>query len=241
MTTWENTDSIERVDNLTVTSDTAYERVTNDLKIEDTRDDGSLKQNTAWLVDEIPNISFIDIADTFLESKKTLADKAGQVLIVGNSGKSIETKHIEYFKDIIYKYSSSDMSLSGEETIPFSSTDLSSDNTWKFESNWNGIKILEDWLYRISFCWWINVWDGTRFRIWVYSPTYSIWLPYLQEQLDWINNNTIMMWWKSLTRVFHSWETIRLRLWTDATSCTVYAWDTLLQLEYIRTEPIWLH
>lgn len=91
MTTWESIDNeIERVDNLTVTSDAAYERVTNDLKMEDTRDDGSLKQNTAWLVDEIPNISFIDIADVFLESKKTLADKAGYVLIVWTDGKSIE-------------------------------------------------------------------------------------------------------------------------------------------------------
>lgn len=92
MTTWENTDSIdiERVDNLTITSDAAFERVTSDLKMEDERDRWYLKQNTAWLVQEIPNISFLDIWDTFLETKKTLADKAGYVLIVWTNGKSIE-------------------------------------------------------------------------------------------------------------------------------------------------------
>lgn len=90
MTTWENTDSINESENLIVTSDAAFERVTNDMKMEEERDVGSLKQNTAWLVDEIPNISFLDIADVFLKSKKTLADKAGYVLIVWADGKSIE-------------------------------------------------------------------------------------------------------------------------------------------------------
>lgn len=90
MTTWENTDSINESENLIVTSDAAFERVTNDMEMEEERDVGSLKQNTAWLVDEIPNISFLDIADVFLKSKKTLADKAGYVLIVWADGKSIE-------------------------------------------------------------------------------------------------------------------------------------------------------
>lgn len=90
MTTWENTDSINESENLMVTSDAAFERVTNDMKMEEERDVGSLKQNTAWLVDEIPNISFLDIWDTFLETKKTLADKAGYVLIVWTDWKSIE-------------------------------------------------------------------------------------------------------------------------------------------------------
>lgn len=90
MTTWENTDSINESENLIVTSDAAFERVTNDFKMEEERDVGSLKQNTAWLVDEIPNISLLDIWDTFLETKKTLADKAWYVLVVWTNGKSIE-------------------------------------------------------------------------------------------------------------------------------------------------------
>lgn len=84
MTQWGNTD------NLLITEDWAYERVTNNIKMEDENDDGYLKQNTAWLVQEIPNISFLDIADTFLETKKTLANKAGYVLVVWTNGKSIE-------------------------------------------------------------------------------------------------------------------------------------------------------
>lgn len=93
MITWENTDSIDNIkesDDIVVTSDAAFQRVTNDEKFSDEQWDGYLKQNTAWLVQEIPNISFIDIWDTFLETKKTLADKAGYVLVVWTNGKSIE-------------------------------------------------------------------------------------------------------------------------------------------------------
>lgn len=93
MITWENTDKledVERVDNVTITSDAAFERVTNNEEMINENNWWFLKQNTAWLVQEIPNISFIDIWDTFLETKKTLADKAGYVLIVWTNGKSIE-------------------------------------------------------------------------------------------------------------------------------------------------------
>lgn len=89
MTELENIDNI-KAENVTVTSDAAFERVTSDMKMEDSKDNWYLQQNTAWLVQEIPNISILDIADTFLKSKKTLADKAGYVLIVWADGKSIE-------------------------------------------------------------------------------------------------------------------------------------------------------
>lgn len=83
-TQWENTE------NLIVTSDAMFERVTNNEKMEEEERVGSLRQNTAWLVDEIPNISFLDIWDTFLETKKTLANKAWYILVVWQNGKSIE-------------------------------------------------------------------------------------------------------------------------------------------------------
>lgn len=89
MTTWESIDN-ENMENVTVTSDAAFERVTSDEHFEDERGEGFLKQNTSWLVQEVPNISFLDIADTFLETKKTLSDKAGYVLVVWQNGKSIE-------------------------------------------------------------------------------------------------------------------------------------------------------
>ena len=89
MTTWESTDN-ENMENVTVTSDAAFERVTSDEHFEDEKGEGFLKQNTSWLVQEVPNISFLDIADTFLETKKTLSDKAGYVLVVWQNGKSIE-------------------------------------------------------------------------------------------------------------------------------------------------------
>ncbi len=90
MTTWENIDNIEYGENVTVTSDVAFERVTNDESFSEERNWGYLQQNTSWLVQEIPNISFLDIWDTFLETKKTLADKGWYVLIVWKSGRSIE-------------------------------------------------------------------------------------------------------------------------------------------------------
>ena len=90
MTTWESIDSVERTDNLIVTSDAAFERVSSNEHFENERGEWFLKQNTSWLVQEVPNISFLDIADTFLETKKTLSDKAGYVLVVWENGKSIE-------------------------------------------------------------------------------------------------------------------------------------------------------
>lgn len=90
MTELENTDNIEYNENVTVTSDAAFERVTSDLKMEEWQKEWYLQQNTAWLTQEIPNISFLDIADTFLVTKKTLADKAWYVLVVWTDGKSIE-------------------------------------------------------------------------------------------------------------------------------------------------------
>ena len=89
MTTWENIDNTD-MENVTVTSDVAFERVTSDEHFVEEGEKSFLKQNTAWLVQEIPNISFLDIWDTLLETRKTLADKAGYVLVVWQNGKSIE-------------------------------------------------------------------------------------------------------------------------------------------------------
>ena len=79
MTTWESTDNVEVMDNVTITSDAAYERVTSDEHFEEEKNWWYLQQNTSWLVQEIPNIAFIDIADTMLESKKTLYDRENWV------------------------------------------------------------------------------------------------------------------------------------------------------------------
>ncbi len=92
MITWESIDSTYNTttENIIVTSDETFERVTSDIKMDYSEESWYLKQNTAWLVDEVPNISFLDIWDTFLETNKTLADKANYVLVVWANGKSIE-------------------------------------------------------------------------------------------------------------------------------------------------------
>lgn len=89
MTTWESIDNVD-MENVTVTSDVAFERVTSDEHFVEEPKGWYLQQNTSWLVQEIPNISFLDIWDIFLETKKSLSDKAGYVLIVWQEGKSIE-------------------------------------------------------------------------------------------------------------------------------------------------------
>lgn len=53
-------------------------------------DENWIEQNTSWLVQDIPNISFLDIWDTLLESKKTLYARAWAKLIVWKASKSIE-------------------------------------------------------------------------------------------------------------------------------------------------------
>ena len=120
MTTWESTDNVEVMDNITITSDAAYERVTSDEHFEEEKNWGYLQQNTSWLVQEIPNIAFIDIADTMLESKKTLYDRENWILRVWEKGRSIEVQP----QDTVTLLMNADynISQSWEHYIEFDST-----------------------------------------------------------------------------------------------------------------------
>ena len=165
MTTWENTDSL---DNVTVTSDAAFERVTSDIKMEEWEDWWYLRQNTAWLVQEIPNISFLDIADTLLESNKTLHGKENWIVRVWLNAKSIETQPQD---TVTLKLTSNPTYTSFPATVHFDSSISSLNNTvCEIDSNdtWK-INILEDWYYRISYWWTIDPWNATYFTIWVWT------------------------------------------------------------------------
>lgn len=188
MTTWENIDNeIERVDNLTVTSDTAYERITNDLKIEDTRDDGSLKQNTAWLVQEIPNISFLDISDTMLESKKTFHGREYWNIIIWKEGKSVEAQPQDIW---IYWDVKQDTNTWLKTLAEFQEYTAWSNNIC-FENNsgMSWYKILRDWIYKIAFSFWIDNIANTAADIW-----HSI---VISRGGSLIFLNTWMYWWTS--------------------------------------------
>lgn len=152
MTTWESIDNVN-MDNVTVTSDEAYERVTSDEHFDEERNWGFLQQNTSWLVQEIPNISFLDIADTMLENHKTLYDRENWILRVGKKGRSIEAQP----QDTVT------LTLNENYTIPLWRRYIefdSSISSWNYtvcmpQDTWNirSVKILQTWYYIISYWW----------------------------------------------------------------------------------------
>lgn len=222
MTTWENTDSIERVDNLTITSDAAYERVTSDLKMEDERDWWYLKQNTAWLVQEIPNISILDIADTMLESKKTLSGRANWNVVVGSAGKSIEVipqdiVTLKMNESVIYDIFPAWIEF-GDSIISWDTTmTLDSDDNWKIE-------ILQDWYYKISYWWTIDPGTNTAFSIWVWNI--------VRDEYDWGSYGIMMSWWRSISNVYlEKWDYVYLDI-LASDDVTVYQDYTYLEIQF---------
>lgn len=153
MTTWENTDSINESENLTVTSDAAFERVTNDFKMEEETAWWYLKQNTAWLVQEIPNISFLDIADTMLENKKTLHNRNNWNVVVWKKGKSIEVIPQWYWE--IYLSSAITVSWS-KDFVPLTWSAQATDEEDCLEivmnNSWESYaKVKREWYYVMKY------------------------------------------------------------------------------------------
>lgn len=210
MTTWESTDNME---NITITSDAAYERVTSDEHFEDEKNWWYLQQNTAWLVQEIPNISFLDVSDTMLESQKTLYDRENWVLRVGKAGRSIEAQP----QDTILLRLDSDQSYwpYTDAWIPFDS-DVSSlnyttckpDNTYMF--NWYKVKILQTWYYNISYWWTLNVWTSEVVRVSVESNSWRITYDYFR----WTNLPEILSWWKTIPNIkLNEWDIVWMKIY----------------------------
>lgn len=215
MTTWESTDKIDN-ENLTVTSDTAFERVTSDEHFEDERNWGYLQQNTSWLVQEVPNISFIDIADTMLESKKTLYDRENWIIRVGKAWRSIEAQP----QDIVTFSIDADYTVaSGERYIEFDSSTSSMHYTvCKPTQEWvtYTVEILESWYYVISYGWSIERNSATDITISV--GTYWNPIQYIvTERNKGSSLPDIMSWWKYVPNVLlNKWDKICMRI--DANS-----------------------
>lgn len=209
MTTWENIDS---TDNVTVTSDEAFERVTSDIKDEYTESDGSLKQNTAWLINEIPNISILDISDFLIENKKTLYDRQNWNIVVGKAGRSIEAQpqDIWIYRDVVNE-------LQSWLWTPKFNTYIKWSNNTCFGSNatlpWMWVfQIKEKWIYRVSYSFSISDISGLASWIWRYIMRLESWwtLHSINEQFYW-------NWW--------SWWAA---MWISDYSAS---WDTHLELE----------
>lgn len=174
MTTWENTDSINESESLIVTSDAAFERVNNDFKMEEEKDWWFLKQNTAWLVQEIPNISFVDVADTMLESKKTLYDRKNWNVVVWMSWKSIETQPQD-----IWIYSNIKTNII---------------------HNWFWIASFNDYIAWSKYCFieWANKeWYQINIK-WIYEIAYSFCMYNIGASATWIWRHIVVYRWNNI-------------------------------------------
>ena len=213
MTTWEN---IDNMDNVTITSDEAFERVTSDEHFEEEKNWGYLQQNTSWLVQEIPNISFLDIADTMLESNKTLYDRENWIIRVGKAGRSIEAQP----QDIVTLNMDADYTVSSwEHYIEFDSS-LSSQNytVCKPNQDWNifNVEILESGRYIISYWYELTTHSSTYITISVCLYTGTPIVTTLNEDRYKGNLMEILSWWKYIPNVLlNKWEKVCMRIKSD--------------------------
>ena len=229
MTTWESIDN-ENMENVTVTSDAAFERVTSDEHFEDERGEGFLKQNTSWLVQEVPNIAFLDIADTMLENKKTLYNRENWVLRVGRAGRSIEAQP----QDIVTFSIDEDYTVpSGEHYIEFDSS-VSSQNYTVCKPSQQGniytVEILETWYYVISYWWGIDTGSATDIKISVWiegNPVvYLVYDRYKDSSLP-----EIMSWWKYVPNVLlNKWDKLCMRI--DPNSSVTIQQGTYFNIQF---------
>lgn len=238
MTTWESTDNVD-MENVTVTSDAAFERVASDEHFEDERDWGYLKQNTSWLVQEIPNIAFLDIADTMLESQKTLYNRKNWNIVVGKAWKSIEAQPQDLARLVSTQSSYTATSL--DFTIPFNDIEIPSGEdelnikTFDFENN--GVKILIPWVYRISYWWMIDPWvDCIYLNVWLYRNGAYV-TSDLHEGVGtmW----SAISWWRSISLNCAAWDVLTLHVvaqWDYPTVHLTYndSRFTYLEVQYIQ-------
>jgi len=225
MTTWESIDNTD-MENVIVTSDEAFERVTSDESFIDEWEKWFLKQNTAWLVQEIPNISFLDVADTLLETKKTLADKAGYVLVVWQSGKSIEVLR----QDSINIWLWEDKNISTTPALVQLDTWTITDDSDKIEVDqqhvWR-INILMSWYYRISYGWTIDALSATQLTVEIYNKNDKV----TWEIYSWISGK--LSWWRTLSLSLNEWDYLYMRVDANG-SIKVCQEYTYLEIQYIR-------
>ena len=230
MTTWENIDKTNSLDNVTVTSDEAFERVTSDIKDEYTESDGSLKQNTAWLINEIPNISILDISDFLIENKKTLYDRQNWNIVVGKAGRSIEAQPQDIAR-LIYNDDRYDAD-SYDFTMPFD-TLVSASNITTYSLVWSTIKISVPWVYRVSYWWSIWTASATEITVWVWKNNSQ----YIVSD-NFMSSSSLfskMSWWKTARVECNEWDTLSMNIQADYEYISVFWYnDTYLEVQYIQ-------
>ena len=242
MTTWESIDNIE---NVTLTSDEAFERVTNDEHFEEEKNWGYLQQNTSWLVQEIPNISFLDIADTTLETteyqigkdennnpimkeiwRKTLYQKNNWNVTVWSQWKSIElvpqdTLNIRLWEDKTITGSPALVQLEAYNLTEDSKTiEVDSQHIWR-------INILMDGYYRLSYWWTIDALNATQLSVEIFKKSDNV----TWEVYSWTLGK--LSWWRTISLQLNHDDYIYMRVSANSTIkvCEEY---TYLELQYVR-------
>ena len=213
MTTWESTDNVEVMDNVTITSDAAYERVTSDEHFEEEKNWGYLQQNTSWLVQEIPNISFLDVADTMLESKKTLHQRENWILRVGKAWRSIEVQP----QDVVTLIMNADYEIqqTWEHYVEFDDSISSLNYTvCKPQQTWNlhHIDILQDWFYIISYWWEVKTNSATELKISISKTWTNPWVIMTDRYKD-TQLPEILSWWKYMSNIYlQKWDVLDMKI-----------------------------
>lgn len=229
MTTWENTDSINESENLTVTSDAAFERVTSDIRMEEETNWWYMKQNTAWLVQEVPNISFLDISDSMLESKKTLYDRENWIIRVWKAGRSVEAQPQDA---AILVYSPEFFDPSQEtEIIPFDNIQTAS-NISLFKIENNKAVIWQSWIYRIAY-WWVCLWwTNDVVTIWInhYRWATNLWT-YLYDTF--ISSTWLSSWWKTGWIECEEWDKVYMTVDSNSYSSIRLQW-LYLEIQFMQ-------
>lgn len=235
MTESENIDSTE---NVTVTSDAAFERITSDIKMEEWEDSWFLKQNTAWLVQEVPNISILDISDFLIENKKTLYDRQNWNVVIGKAGRSIEAQpqDIWIFKDVIHELNVWLWEAKFNTYVKWSNNTCFRSSVlpwlWVFE-------IKEKWIYRVSYSFTMSDISSSATLIMWFIMRYESWwtLHTINEQFYWNG-----IWWQPIWISYYSasWDTHiefnewdRILLWFKVTDANWdWVWRWLTQAEF---------
>lgn len=217
MTTWESIDNVN-MENVTVTSDEVFERVTSDESFTDETSNWYLQQNTSWLVQEIPNISFLDIADTMLESKKTLYDRENWILRVGKAWRSIEVQP----QDTVSLLMNADYDITNtwEHYIEFDKSISSLNYTvCRPSETWNlyHIEILQTWYYIISYWWEVMTNSASELRISIYKDWTNPWVIMTDKYKD-TQLPEIMSWWKYMSNIYlEQGDVLDMKIYSNST------------------------
>lgn len=227
MTTWESTDN----ENLIVTSDVAYERVTSDEVFVEENRESYLKQNTSWLVQEIPNISFLDIADTMLEWTKTYYGKNNWNVVVWSKWNSIEVIPQDIFNIKPWQ----DISITTLPTMVALDSRAGTQDSTVIERDVNNpwrLKILKDWYYRISYWWTIEVLNATELIVSIVRNTEWVNKEITGDHYKWITS-TILSGWRTIWCSLLEWDYVSM--WVSADDSIEMLKDySYLEIQYVR-------